>query len=130
MQDNKQQLHETMDWFQTGKVASQGCILSPCLFNSYAEYITGNPRLDEAQFQYQFSRSVMSNFLQLHGPQHTRPPCPSPAPGVYSNSCPLSQLTYPRSSPLLLPLSQHQGLFQSVSSSHIVAKVLELQLHR
>ena len=36
-----------------------------------------------------FSLSVMSNSLQCHGPQHIRPPCPSPTPGIYSNSCPL-----------------------------------------
>ena len=41
--------HGTMDWFQTGKVVCQGCILSPCLFNLYAEYIMRNARLDEAQ---------------------------------------------------------------------------------
>ena len=38
-----------MDWFQIGKGVHQGCILSPCLFNLYAEYIMGNARLDEAQ---------------------------------------------------------------------------------
>ena len=38
----------------------------------------------------QFSRSVVSDSLRPHEPQHTRPPCPSPTPGVYSNSCPLS----------------------------------------
>ena len=41
--------HGTTDWFQTGKGVRQGCILSPCLFNLYAEYITRNARLDEAQ---------------------------------------------------------------------------------
>ena len=41
--------HEIMDWFQIGKGAHQGCILSPCLFNLYAEYIMQNARLDEAQ---------------------------------------------------------------------------------
>ena len=41
--------HGTMDWFQTGKGMRQGCILSPCLFNLYAEYIMQNTRLDEAQ---------------------------------------------------------------------------------
>ena len=41
--------HGTMDWFQIGKGAHQGCILSPCLFNLYAEYIVQNARLDEAQ---------------------------------------------------------------------------------
>ena len=61
-------------------------------------------------------------------------PCPSLSPGVCSNSCPLSQCccltisSLPPSSPFALSLSQHQGLFQGVSSSHQVAKVLELQL--
>ena len=38
-----------MDWFEIGKGVCQGCILSPCLFNLYAEYIMRNARLDEAQ---------------------------------------------------------------------------------
>ena len=38
-----------MDWFQIGKGVSQGCILSPCLFNLYAEYIMWNAGLDEAE---------------------------------------------------------------------------------
>ena len=41
--------HGTTDWFQIGKGVRQGCILSPCLFNLYAEYIMQNARLDEAQ---------------------------------------------------------------------------------
>ena len=41
--------HATMDWFQIGKGVYQGCILSPCLFNLYAEYIMRNAGLDEAQ---------------------------------------------------------------------------------
>ena len=41
--------HGTADWFQIGKGVSQGCILSPCLFNFYAEYIMRNAGLDEAQ---------------------------------------------------------------------------------
>ena len=41
--------HGTMDWFQTEKGVCQGCMLSPCLFNLYAEYIMQNARLDEAQ---------------------------------------------------------------------------------
>ena len=41
--------HETADWFQIGKGVRQGCILSPCLFNFYAEYIMRNAGLDEAQ---------------------------------------------------------------------------------
>ena len=41
--------HGTTDWFQTGKGVHQGCILSPCFFNFYEEYIMRNARLDEAQ---------------------------------------------------------------------------------
>ena len=42
-------VHGTTDWFQIGKGVCQGCILSPCLFNLYAEYIMRNAGLDEAQ---------------------------------------------------------------------------------
>ena len=41
--------HGKTDWFQIGKGVRQGCILSPCLFNLYAEYIMQNARLDESQ---------------------------------------------------------------------------------
>ena len=51
----------------------------------------------------QFSHSVVSDSLQLHGLQHTRPPCPSPTPGVYSNSCPLSQQCLPAISSSVIP---------------------------
>ena len=50
MQDKKQQLEPDMEqWFKIRKGVCQGCILSPCLFNSYAEYIMQNARLDESQ---------------------------------------------------------------------------------
>ena len=45
----KRTRHGTTDWFQIGKGVRQGCILSPCLFNLYAEYIMRNAGLDEAQ---------------------------------------------------------------------------------
>ena len=51
----------------------------------------------------QFSRSVMSNYLWPHGLQHTRLPCPSPTPGVHSNSCPLSHWCHPTISSSLVP---------------------------
>ena len=53
----------------------------------------------------QFSRSVMSNSLWPHGPQHTRLPCPSPTPGAYSNSCPLSWWCHPTISSSVIPFS-------------------------
>ena len=82
----------------------------------------------------QFSHSVMSDSLGPHGLQYARPSCPSPTPGVYPNSCPLSWWCHPTISSSVVPspptfnLSQHQGLFKWVSSSHQVAKVLEFQL--
>ena len=127
--------HGTTDWFQIGKGVRQGWILSPCLFNFYAEYIMRNAGLEEAQggikiagrninnLRYaddttlmaeseelqsllmkvkvesekvgfrsdQISRSVVSDSLRPHESQHARPPCPSPTPGVHSDSRPSSQ---------------------------------------
>ena len=57
------------------------------------------------QFQFSFSRSVMSISLWPHGPQHTRPLCLSPTPGVYSNSCPLSWWCHPIISSSVIPFS-------------------------
>ena len=53
----------------------------------------------------QFSYSVVSNSLWPHESQHTRPPCPSPAPGVHSNSCPSSQWCHPAISSSVVPFS-------------------------
>ena len=83
-----------------------------------------------APYSVRFSHSVLSDSLQPHGVQHTRLPCPSPTPGAWSNSCPLSQWYAIQPSHLLsspfppaFNLSQHQGLFQWVSSSHQVANI-------
>ena len=81
-----------------------------------------------------FSCSVMSNSLQPHGLQHTGLPCPSPTPRACSTHVHRLGDAIQPSHPLLSPsppafnLSQHQGLFQWVSSSHQVAKVLEFHL--
>ena len=61
-----------------------------------------------------FSHSVMSHSLQPHESQHTMPPCSSPTPGVYSNSCPLSWWCHPTISSSVLPFSFH---FQSFPAS-------------
>ena len=53
--------HGTTDWFQTGKGVPQGCILSPCFFNLYAEYIMRNPGLDEAQAGIKIARRNINN---------------------------------------------------------------------
>ena len=90
------------------------------------------PKVDRNTYEsissVQFSRSVMSDSLWPRGLQHTRPPCPSPTPRVHSNSCPLSRWCHPTISSSVSPsapalnLSQHQDLFQWVSSSHEVAR--------
>ena len=53
--------HGTTDWFQIGKGVRQGCILSPCLFNLYAEYILRNTGLDEAQAGIKIARRNINN---------------------------------------------------------------------
>ena len=76
----------------------------------------------------------MSDSLRPQGLQHARPLCPSPAPGVYSDSChwvgDAIQPSHPLGSPSppAFSLSQHQGLFKWISSLHQVAKILEFQL--
>ena len=53
--------HGTTDWFQIGKGVRQGCILSPCLFNFFAEYIMRNAGLEEAQAGIKISRINVNN---------------------------------------------------------------------
>ena len=85
-----------------------------------------------------FGHSLVSNSFRPRGLQHTRLPCPSPSPRVCSNTHPLTcwignaiQPSHPLSCPSPASnLSQHQGLFQWVSSLRQVAEVLEIQLQR
>ena len=76
----------------------------------------------------------MSDSFRPQGLQHARPPCPSPTSTACSSSCPSSQWCHPTISPSVVPFSSclqsfsALGLFQWVSSSHQVAKVMELQL--
>ena len=64
----------------------------------------------------QFSRSVISNSLWPDGLQHTRPPCPSPTPRVFSNSCLSSQWCYPTISSSVIPFSSHLQSFPASGS--------------
>ena len=63
-----------------------------------------------------FSRSVMSNSLQPHGPQHARPPCPSPTPRVHANPCPLSQWCHLTTSSSVVPFSSCPQSFPASGS--------------
>ena len=86
--------------------------------NKYAHMLLYDRNQHNFVKAIQFSCSVMSTSLQPHGLQHTRPPCPSPTPWVYSNSSLLSWWCHPTISSSVVPsppafnLSQHQGLFK------------------
>ena len=61
--------HGTMDWFQIGKGVCQGSILSPCLFNLYAEYIMRNAGLDDAQAGIKIAgTSIITSDMQMTPP--------------------------------------------------------------
>ena len=87
---------------------------------------TGLDLLSCLKAQFSSVQSLGHDSLQPHGLEQARLSCPSPTPGVHSDSrCQFSDAS---SSPPAPNLSQHQSLFQWVSSSHQVAKVLEFQL--
>ena len=64
----------------------------------------------------QFSHSVMSDSLRPREPQHARPPCPSPTPGVHPNPCPLSRWCHPTISSSVVPFSSHLQSFPASGS--------------
>ena len=64
--------HGTTNWFQIGKWIRQGCILSPCLFNFYAEYIMRNAGLEEAQVEIKISRRNKPQICRWHYPYGTK----------------------------------------------------------
>ena len=82
--------HGTTDWFQIEKGVHQSCHLA------YLTYMWSS---------VQFSCSVVSDSLWPHGLQHARPPCPSPTPRVYSNSCSLSRWCHQTISSSVVPFS-------------------------
>ena len=59
--------HGTTDWFQIGKGVCQVCILSPCLFNLYAEYIMRNTGLDDTTFMVESEEELMSLLMKVKG---------------------------------------------------------------
>ena len=73
-------------------------------------------KCDSGFSSVQFSCSVVSNSLWPHGLQHARLPCPSPTPGAYSNSCPLSRWCHPTTSSSVVPFSSHLQSFPASGS--------------
>ena len=73
-------------------------------------------RANKQMRSVQFSHSVMSDSLQLHEPQHARPPCPSPTPGVYPNPCPSRQWCHSTISSFVVPFSSCPQSFPASGS--------------
>ena len=94
---------------------SFSCLPSPPLMHPLHFRLTvQSTHCCHGQSVSQFSRSVESDFLRPHESQHARPPCPSPTPGVPSNSCPSSQWCHPAISSSVVPFSSCP---QSLSAS-------------
>ena len=84
-------------------------MLGLCCCSDFSLVVTGEGSV-------QFSCSVVSYSMQPHGLQHTRPPCPSPTPGVYPKSCPLSWWCHPTISSSVVPFSSHLQSFPASRS--------------
>ena len=107
----RQYINNLWSWFgqwvgEMGEMLVQGYKVSII----QDEYVLG------VECMVQFSRSVMSNCLRPQRLQHARPPCPSPTPGVYSDSCPLSQGCHPTISSSVVPFPSHLQSFPASGS--------------
>ena len=111
-------------WHSPGKIAGVGCdflLQVICLIQGSnlhllcLLYWQVDP-LPLSHMLLLLSHSVVSDSLWPHGLQHARPPCPSPASGAYSNSCPLSQWCHPIISCSVIPFSSHLQSFPASGS--------------
>ena len=87
--------------------------------------LLNNHQQENVQSVSQFSRSVVSNSLQPHEPQHARPPCPSPTPGVHPNPCSSSWWCHSTISSSIVPFSSCPHTFPASGSfplSHILSE--------
>ena len=104
-------------FFISWHISYLGCQAEDCLKTGIRFLSTVYPHLEEVVNRnwlnamherlssVQFSRSVVSDSLWPHESQHARPPCPSPSPGVHSNSCPSSRWCHPAISSSVVPFS-------------------------
>ena len=108
-----QQIWKTQQWPQDWKRS----VFIPILKKGNAKECSNYRTM--ALISVQFSRSVTSDSLRSHKPQHARPPCPSPTPGVYSNSCALSWWCNPTISSSVVPFSSCLQSFPESGSSQM-----------
>ena len=86
-------------------ITDEGFLISPCYYLELCIQMSTSFLSPLSFSSVQFSRSVVSDSLWPHESQHTRPPCPSPTPRVYPNSCPSSQWCHPAISSSVIPFS-------------------------
>ena len=89
------------------------------IYNVSLVYAAQQTSAQHCKSAVQFSRSVVSDFLWPHGLQHAKPPCPSPTPGVHSNSCPLSWWCPPPISSSVVPFSSRLQSCPELGSSQM-----------
>jgi len=106
-----------MDWLDL--LAVQGTLKSLLQHHSSKASIIQRSKCWDKSSSVQFSHSVVSDSLRPHERQHARPPCPSPIPRVYPNSCPLSWWCHPTISSSVVPLSSFPQSFQASGSFQI-----------
>ena len=108
------QFSEEVASFCSNHTKTEGCIALSLRWLPGCSYTNG----EISHSSVQFSRSVVSDSLQPHESQHTRPPCPSPTPRVYSNSCPFSRGGHPAISQpsCVIPFSSHLLSFPASGS--------------
>ena len=106
-----------------GVFPDQGSTHVPCIGSPILNHWTTREFLDLIYYlliqsiaSVQFSCSVVPDSFRPHGLQHTRPPCPSPTPRVYSNSCPLSRWCHPTISSSVIPFFSHLQSFPASES--------------
>ena len=108
-----------MMWLKLSTTLKYMSLNQICLCNSVKRWTQSTRVFFHTQKLLQFSHSVVSNSLWPHGLQHTRPPCPSPTPGVYPNSCPLSLWCHPIISSSVVPFSSCPQFFPASGSFQI-----------
>ena len=114
--------HQSCKWIFRNDFLYDGLVWSPCsprdsqLFSPTPQFKSINAFERWSESVSQFSHSVMSDSLQPHELQHTRPPCPSPTPRIYPNSCPLSLWCHPIISSSVVPFSSCPQSFPASGS--------------
>ena len=99
-------IHLLIHWTNSSWVPAPSQTLCPVLGQSPPLMgVIANGKIPTIIQSVKFSHSVVSDFLWPHEPQHTRPPCPSPTPGVHPNPCPLSRWCHPTISASVVPFS-------------------------